>query len=265
MKIFSLIFFSIFFNIQSFAYEDSDIDGVEDGIDLCPDTSFDKLVDTDGCPEDETYLGVFMLQVGSDVSIDEDNKKINNYSFLGNYEYKKWNFSLSNSQQTTYDSNNTRSMNGGDLYLTLGYQFNYDKFQNNISFGTKIAIADKSVGTGEIDYFSLIDIGYLVDEKLMIFSQIGYTLTGDSSTTNYQNSLAYSLGTGYMFSSNWYSSFSYDNAKSIYNDTQNYESLSWLNSYSFLEDYFISLSYSYGLDDLSYPHTFSFKLGATFE
>lgn len=265
MKIFSLIFFTLFFNIQSFAYEDSDIDGVDDSIDLCPDTSFDKLVDTDGCPEDKTYWGELTLQMGSGISIDEDNKKIQNYSFFGNYAYKKWMFSLSNSQQTTYDSNNTRSMNGGDLYLTLGYQFNYDKFQNSVSFGTKISTADESVGTGESDYFSLIDIGYLIDKKLMIFSQIGYTLTGDSPTTNYENSFSYSLGTGYMFDSNWYSSFSYDYAKSIYNHTPNYQSLSWLNSYSFLENSFISLNYSYGLDDLSYPHTFSLKLGATFE
>ena len=265
MKIFSLIFLIFFFKSQLWSYQDSDIDGVDDTIDICPDTPFDKIVDTNGCPEDESYWGALTLQLGSDISIDEENNQINNYSFFGNYNYKKWNFSISNNQQTTYDSNNNRSVDGGDLYLNLGYQFDYEKFQSNISLGTKVAIADKSIGTGENDYFSSIDINYLTHQELMLFTQISYTLTGDSSTVNYQNSFAYSLGIGEMITSNWYTALSYDYAKSIYSNTENYQSLSWLNSYSFSDNYFLNLNYTHGIDSLSYPHTFSLKLGVTFE
>jgi len=246
-------------------YEDSDIDGVEDANDLCPNTSFDKLVDKNGCPENEIYWGWATLQLGSDIAIDENSNKLNSYSFLGSYGYKKWYFSISNTQQTTYDNNNNRSTNSGDVYLSSGHKFNYKNFQTNLNFGIKIATADETIGTGEDDYFSSVDINYFINGKQTLFAQIGYTLTGDSTNTTYQNSLACSLGTGYMLNNKWYSSFSYDYAESIYKDAQEYQSLSWFNSYSFLDNYFISLNYTYGLDNLSYPHKFSINLGATFE
>ena len=265
MKFFSLIFSLTLLSHTLWSYEDSDIDGVDDTIDLCPDTAFDKLVDENGCPSEKSYWGDFTLQIGSDISIDEDNNQINNYSFLGSYGYKMWNFSFSNSQQTSYDNKNNRSINGGDLYLTLGYQLNHNKFQTNISLGTKIATANRDIGTGENDYFSSIEINYLINEQFMIHTQLGYSVTGDSSAINYQNSWTSSFGLGSLFTSQWYSTLSYDFAQSIYRDSPNYQALSWLNSYSFLEDYFINIDYSHGLDKLSYPHTFSLQLGVIFE
>ena len=265
MRIFRLIFSLFILHSSLLGYDDSDIDGVDDSIDLCPNTSFDKLVDENGCPEDERYLGSITLQLGSDIAIDEDNKQINNYNFFGSYSYKKWYISLSNTQQTTYDSNNNRSTNSGDIYISSGYQFNHKDFQSNLNFGVKIATANETIGTGERDYFGLVDINYFISNKQTLFAQLGYTLTGDSPTTTYENSIAYALGTGYMVNAQWYSSFSYDNSTSIYSDAQNYKSISWFNSYSFLDDYFVSLNYTYGIDNISYPHTLSLKLGVTFE
>jgi hypothetical protein len=258
---------SSIFILQSslLGYEDSDIDGVADSIDLCPDTSFDKLVDENGCPENEHYLGSVTLQLSNDIALDEDNNQITNYNFFGSYSYKKWSFSLSNTQQTTYDSNNNGSTDSGDLYLNLAYKFNYSNFQTNLNFGVKIATADENIGTGENDYFGSIDMNYFINDKQTLFAQFGYTMIGDSPIITYQDILAYSLGTGYMVNTQWYSSIAYDNSESIYNNAKNYQSLSWLNNYSFLDNYFISVNYIYGLDNLSYPHTFSLKLGATFE
>ena len=265
MNIYRLIFSFFLFYSSLLGYEDSDIDGVDDAIDLCPDSSFDKLVDEDGCAEDEHYWGSVTLQLGNDIALDEDNNKINNYSFLGSYSYKKWYLSLSNTQQTTYDKSNNRSTSGGDIYFNSGYQLNHNNLQTDIGFGVKLATANKTIGTGENDYFGSIGFNYFMNEKLMLFTQIGYTFTGDNNETSYQNSLAYSLGAGYMFNPQWYSSISYDDSDSIYQNTERYKSFSWLNSYSFLDDYFISFNYTYGLDDLSYPHIFSLKLGTTFE
>jgi hypothetical protein len=265
VKFCNLFFSFLILNSFLLSYEDSDIDGVDDTIDLCPNTSFDKLVDKNGCPQDEIYRGKLTLQIGTDLSIDEDNNQIKNYNFVGNYNYKKWNLSLSNSQQTTYDSNNNPIINSGDLYANLGYSFNLNPFESMISIGTKIATASEKIGTGENDYFSQLNINYFINNKIMIFSQIGYTLTGDTPYISYKNSLAYSLGTGYSITAHYYSSLSYDYAQSIYNSNPDYQSLSWLNSYSFLNDYFISLNYTHGLDEISYPHTFSLNLGVTFE
>jgi len=265
VKILSLIFFIFSLNSQLWSYQDSDIDGVDDTLDLCPDTSFDQLVNSDGCPEKKHYWGKTTLQLGSEISIDEEGKKINNYSFFGNYSYKKWYFSLSNTQQTSYDSNNNRSINGGDLYLNSGYQLMHNNMQIDIGFGVKVATANERIGTKENDYFASLGVNYFVNDKQILFGQIIYTLTGNNPSTEYQNSLAYSFGIGYMFNSKWYSTLSYDYADSIYDNGENYQSLSWLNSYSFLKKYFVTLGYGYGLDKISYPHTFSLKLGVNFE
>jgi hypothetical protein len=262
---YSLIFSTLILTHTLFGYEDSDIDGVDDAIDLCPDTPFDKLVDEDGCPEDKHYWGAFTLQLGNDISLDEEHNLIKNYSFFGNYNYKKWNFSLSNSQLTTYDGNDNASSSRGDIYLNLGYEIDNTYLQSNLSFGTKIATADENIGTGENDYFVTLNLSHVTDKQVILFSQFGYTLTGDSPLIEYQNSFAYTLGTGYFILPHWYSALSYDYAQSIYSSTPNYQSLSWMNSYTFLDDYYLSLNYTYGLDNISYPHTLSLKLGVTFE
>jgi hypothetical protein len=247
------------------AYEDSDIDGVEDAIDLCPNTSFDKLVDEDGCPENERYLGVLSFQIGNDISFDEISNNINNYNFFSNYQYNNWNISLSNSNQTSYDSNNNASTSQGDIYLSSGYLFSNDFFQTRLTLGTKFSTANEEVGTGENDYFSSLSFSRSISKKQTLFSYLSYSLNGDSNETNYKNTFSYSLGSGYMLNENWYSSLSYDYASSIYNDGEAYQAISFFNSYSFLEDYFVSLNYAYGVDELSYRHTFGVRGGATFK
>ena len=244
---------------------DSDIDGVEDSIDLCPNTSFDKLVDENGCPPNERYWGELNIQIGNDISFDTFDERTDNYNFFTNYQYKKWNISLSNANQTSYDSNNNPSTSTGDIYLNTGYFFSNDSLQTKISLGTKIATASSEIGTGENDYFASLSLSHLINEKQNIFAYLSYTLNGDSNETNYKNAIAYSLGTGYMPNKNWYSSLSYDYSSSIYEGEEAYEALSLFNSYSFLEDYFITLNYTYGLDERSYKHTFGLKLGVTFQ
>ena len=265
MSIEKVIFLCLLLLSKIFAYEDNDIDGVEDALDLCPNTSFDKLVDEDGCPPNEAYWGALTLQIGNDVSFDEVNNRTNNYNFFSNYQYNNWNISLSNANQTSYDSNNNASTSQGDIYLSSGYLFSNEYFQTKVSLGTKIATADDEAGTGENDYFSSLSFSHTLNEKQNIFAYFSYTLNGDSKETNYKNSISYSLGSGYMLNENWYSSLSYDYASSIYEEGEAYRAISFFNSYSFLEDYFISLNYAYGLDEFSYEHTFGFKVGATFQ
>ncbi|CAA6825430.1 MAG: Unknown protein, partial [uncultured Sulfurovum sp.] len=149
---FSLAF--LLLNTLLLAYQDNDLDGVDDAVDLCPNTSFDKLVNEDGCPEDEIYLGKITFQIGNDISFDEFEQRTDNFNFFGNYQYRKWNISLSNANQTSFDSNNNASTSSGDLYLSTGYNLNFNKIYSKIIVGTKIALAKEEVGTGENDYFT---------------------------------------------------------------------------------------------------------------
>ena len=226
------------------AYEDNDLDGVDDTVDLCPDTSFEKLVDEYGCPEDENYLGILTLQIGNDTSFDKSDERVNDYNFFTHWQYRKWNLSLSNSKQTTLDSDNSSTTSTDDIYLNLGYLFDeVENLQTKASFGTS-----------EDEQFASLDFTYFINRKQTLFSQLSYN-----------KSLGYSMGSGYMINANWYSSLSYDYATSIYANTEEYKALSLFNSYSFLDDFFVIFNYTRALDELSYDHTISLKLGVTFD
>ena len=267
------LFFAFFLSsIYLFGYIDNDLDGVDDKDDLCPNTSFDELVNKDGCPQNNTHstthtthdLGSLTIQLNNAWQFDT-NDTFSNYGFSLYYDYHNWSFSLSNAQQTTIDNNNQQAQYNGDIYVDMGYNFKQETFQSRVTVGTKIATANDSIGTGEDDYYTALSLNYLASDNLALFSNVSYTFVGDTPTIDYQNSFAYGLGIAYLPTANWYSSLSFNQADSIYSNGIPYQSLSWYNSYTMSSDYFIGLNYSYGLDELSFNHTLTLSLGATFE
>ena len=249
--------------LQLHAFEDSDIDGVSDADDLCPDTSFEYTVDENGCPENSDYWGKILVSLGADINRDDTTST--DYNFFMDYGYNKWDISLYSSQQSSIDTSNNKSNSTGDLYLSTGYSFNLDKSSLKLSLGSKFSTGDDEVSTGEDDYFASLNLSYILNEKTALISQLSYTLSGDSNETNYNNVLGYAFGVGYMLNPNWYSSVLYQRSNSIYPESEDYQALSWFNSYSFTERTFATLNYSRGIDALSYDHTLSLKLGVTFE
>jgi len=249
--------------VQLHAFEDSDIDGVSDANDLCPDTSFEDTVDENGCPENQNYWGEISLSLGADINYDKTSST--DYNFFMNYSYKRWDIALYSSQQSSMDTNSNSSTSTDDIYLSLGYSLDIDNFSTKLSFGSKLAIGGDEVSTGENDYFSTLNLNYIINEKIALISQLSYTLTGDSKEINYNNTWGYSFGVGYMVSSNYYSSILYQRSNSIYQNSDNYQVITLSNSYNFSDNIFGILNYSRGLDKLSYDHTISLKLGATFE
>ena len=258
----------VFTSIALFSYVDNDLDGVDDKDDLCPNTSFSELVDENGCPENNTHsinnLGSLTLQLNNSWQFDTNNT-FDNYGFSLYYAYDDWSFSLSNAQQTTLDNNNQTSQSRGDLYVDMGYNFKHEKLQSRVTMGTKIAIANENIGTGEDDYYTALSLNYLAHDNLALFSNFTYTFVGDTPTINYQDSFAYGLGIAYLPTEHWYSSLSFNQADSIYTNGIPYQSLSWYNSYTIKRDYFIGVNYNYGLDELSFDHSLTLSLGATFE
>jgi len=251
--------------ILSFIYgfEDDDIDGVENSKDLCPNTSFDDIVDEHGCPENNSYWGSITLSIGSDINIDDSSST--DYNFFTNYNYNSWDLSLYSAQQSSLDTNNNETQSAGDLYLSTAYNKNIANLYSKLTLGVKIATGNETVSTGENDYFTNLHLSYALNNNLAILSSLSYTLSGDSNETDYNNPFGYSVGLGYMINDKCYSSLTYQNSDSIYEDTQNYESISWFNSYTFNSTFFGTFSYTKGLDDLSYDQTISLRLGVNFE
>lgn len=265
MRFQKLIFILLLFYTASFAYTDNDIDGVDDAIDQCLNTPFDELVDEKGCSSNESYHGTLTLKLGSDISFNTFSDKTTNFNLFSNYRYNNWDISLSSSNYSTYDSFNEASSSAGDLYLSGGYLFKAKEFNTKVTLGTKLATADEDVGTGENDYFASVNFDYFVNQRQDIFLYYGYTMSGNSTEADYEDYYSYSVGSGYAVNRKWYSSLSYDYSGSQYPDGEAYSSLSWFNSYEFTKQFFATLNYSNGLDDISYDHTISLKFGVRFE
>ena len=250
--------------ISLFAYEDYDIDGVDDSVDQCLNTPFDLLVDDMGCPINQSdKSGEIVFKVGSDINFDDSESGSSSFNFFGSYS--KNNFDISLSNYNYYDAFENSVSGMGDLYLSSGYMHYYKNLSIYGSLGVKLATGDETIGSGENDYLSSINLDYYLDDKWDMFVYYGFTLNGDSDEVDYANSSSFSVGLGYEISDKWYSSLSFDYSESIYQDSDAYSAISWFNSYNFTNSYFMTLNYANALDDYSYDNSLSLRLGVRFD
>jgi len=280
--------------VQVYGFQDYDIDGVEDSVDRCANTSFDAIVDEYGCAIDKNkkdYFGKFMLQVGTQIYQDEVYGSTSTLNLSANYRYKNWDVTLSNIQATTMGSFVDNNFNdNGDIYLSAGYFFMLEKSSLKLTFGTRFlsdissetSSTNPSRGRGrgqsstqtvmtttdtialDNDYFASLNYSYQMNAKQNIFLFGGYTITSDSSTQAYENYESFSMGTGYSVTRSLYTSVAYNYVGSIYADGEAEQSLSLFNSYRINKNLFASATYRYGMNDLSYDHTLLVSFGIVF-
>jgi hypothetical protein len=62
-----------------------------------------------------------------------------------------------------------------------------------------------------------------------------------------------------------YTAFSYEYAEALLPKGEAYRALSWFNTYAFSTNFFLTFNYARGLDESSYNHTVSLKLGVNVE
>lgn len=270
-----------------FAFQDSDLDGVEDSTDRCPNTSFDEMVNAKGCAANQTaqtYLGQLTLKITNDIRSDAVYDTDNTVNLFADYHYRDWSLALSNYRNTTGNSySEDNAMSDHDIYAAIGYQKTVDQSTIKLSVGSRIAgdseitTTQSTGGKGRFgrnqttvtqtetikrknDYFAGLNLNYLINTKQNLFGYAGYTLSGE-----YDNYASFSLGTGYSITPSLYSALSYNYTQSSYPDSEDEQSLAWFNSYNLTPSLFATLMYTYGIDDLSYDHTVSIGLGYTFK
>jgi len=259
-----ILFTFLFFNAALLAYSDMDLDGVDDSRDLCLGTPFDVIVDKNGCPYDKLFLGKLTLQVGGDFSFDENSDDTSNLNLYLNYTYRNWSFSLSDSNYETTNLNEPGEDNTNNLYVTIGYLFQHETWSSSVSVGTKFDFGDHS-NARKNDVYASVNFEYLPNNRQTVFLYYSYTLSGDSSTMDYDNFHSASIGTGYTVNPKWYTAISYNYATSYYPGYDAYQALSWFNSYTLSDNIYITCNYAYALDDLSYDHIISVNLGVHFD
>jgi predicted porin len=265
LRIFSILIIYTGILSASTQYVDYDLDGVDDSIDLCPNTPFDVLVDAHGCNIEKKALpGKLLIQAGVNRHTDAVYENTTLLNFFADYSYQNWDISLSSA---TYNTSNLTTIVDAedDLFLTVGYTFHKEGLTTKIMGGTKFASMEDSGTDRDNDWYAAVNLDYTLNNKVNLFGYYSYTISGDSSTIDYKNFHTVSVGAGYSITPLWYSSLSYNYASVYYSGGESYQSLSWFNAYMLTKSVYISLNYAYGLNDTSYDHTFSFAIGAFFE
>lgn len=239
----------------AYSYSDYDVDGVEDSIDECPNTPFDILVDERGCEEGSTYRGTLTILAGTISAIDSQSDTLTNAQIFLNYRYRDWDVSLSTFSQLQ----NIIDEVPNTFYITTGYRYKAsDLLQAKISLGTKQSSLQD-------DYYMTLNMDYSVSLNQNLFLFYSYTIAQDSDTDAYDNFHTFSVGTGRTLSDYWYSAISYDFSGASLANTDDYQALSWSNTFALSSKYYLLTNYSYGLSSGASDHTVSIQFGVKFE
>jgi len=266
------------------AYSDSDMDGVEDSLDKCPNTPFTDLVNSNGCSIKKLSPKInyhhFDIIVGANYTGSNlvNSPAIDNYSasLQADYYYKDFSLQATTSYYTvdSSDGHNTHGMN--DSYVGAAYTLHPIK-DLSLRFGAGVLLPtyDNSLNNNKTDYSASVNVSYMLD-KVNLFGTYIYTNINDDDVTVYlsdgssynilyNDTNAYSLGLGYYFTNSFYLSGAYNQTQSIYkNITTDAKTLSTYIYYGIDKHWFVNLAYAYGISDTASDHAASVKLGYFF-
>ena len=238
----------------SFAFKDSDLDGVEDSRDKCPGTPILVLVDKYGCPL-ERPKGRFYLRVGGTFSSDENERRAALLSSVA-YYYERFYLSLT----TRYYVYSRISGSGmGDTTLYGSYRFPVGNLYLIPGLRVRIPTGADPFTDGDIHLTPSMILDLFLG-RIDVFLYGSYTIRFAEGR---RNTYSLSLGSGYDVTKKLYVSVSYDTAQSSVGGG-NLDYLSTFLLYDITRRIYTTLSYSYGLDERSVDHSLTFRVGLRF-
>ncbi|WP_373071400.1 DUF3187 domain-containing protein [Sulfurimonas sp.] len=268
---FLLLLFTL--QLTLFAYNDYDLDGVEDTNDRCPNTPFSELVDANGCTiSSTTSLHNFDFIYGisfTDSDYSGENTKTTSHSFQFDYYYKDFSLELS----TSYMSSKSTSYNENgidDSFVGAYYQFLPIKnLKISTGVGVIIPTYDSNLNNNNTDYTASLSASYAL-ENINIFAGYIYTKVNDDDINNtdiivnYQDTNAYSIGVGFYPTQRLYVSGSYFISDSVYKTDETIKTISAYAFYTIDSKWFTTFSYANGLSDSANDNYLSLRLGYRF-
>ncbi len=268
--------------VALFGYSDTDMDGVDDHIDQCPNTPLTDIVDAKGCSIRSVIVeNHFDIVAGLAYS---------QYNYRLNTESDTWTTSLqldwyrndftlqlsTSYYKTDADNFDDKGMN--DTSLTAYYRFDQlawaPRLTIQVGAGLVFPTYDTEFGNNKTDYLGALSLNYDI-QNVSIFGGYTYTYVGDDDVTytgtdgnlydiRYQNTNAFNVGAGYHVSPKLYASLSYYRADSIYEGVDDIENISLYGFYSIDTHWFTTASYAYGLSDQTSDNYFSLRIGYYF-
>lgn len=268
MRIFLLLFMTM---PILFAYIDSDLDGVADPTDQCPNTPISELVDIKGCSiealKSPHHYDIVIGQSYSETDYNT-NEKTDTHSTTLQLDYFYKNFSAQ--VLTAYYSSESASYSDSgltDTTLAAYYLVPINhSFSIRVGAGVLLPTFDSTLNNNNTDYLAAISATYSIN-RVNLFAGYNFTKINDDDIPNfvtYQNTHAYSAGVGYYMTNKWYTSASYYQSDAVYTSMEEIKSASLYNFYSLDKNWFTTLSYARGLSDSASDHAVSLRLGYNF-
>jgi len=265
--------------ISLFAYVDSDLDGVEDSLDRCPNSAMTDIVDIQGCPvKSLVSQHHFDVIVGLSYEEEQDIAFVDKFSRTTeslqiDYYYKNFSLQMLTSyyqSDTSYNSDLNLSdvddsgMN--DTTLAAYYQtLITPKLALRVGAGVILPTFDSSLNNEATDYLASVNLSYTLGEA-SLFAGYTYTMINDDDVglIKYQDTNAFSGGLGYYLTPKLYSSISYFQSDSIYKGVDETKSASVYMFYSLSSHWFTTASYSKGLSDPTSDNYLALRVGYYF-
>ena len=265
------------------AYTDSDMDGVDDVHDKCPNTPLTDLVDINGCtlqkltPKVNEHHFDILIGAGYTGSNYVSTPSTDTYSssFQVDYYYKDFSLQASTSYYTTDASDGYSESGMNDSFVGAAYNFHpLDAMTLRLGVGALLPTYDTTLNNNNTDYVASVNVSYSL-EKINLFAGYIYTqindddvsvTLSDGSVYNYiyNDTNAYSVGAGYYLSTKLYVSGAYNQTESIYAGIDDAKTASIYAYYGIDAHWFMNFSYAYGLNDVASDHAASIKLGYYF-
>ncbi len=259
-----------------YGYSDSDLDGVEDAYDKCPNTPLSDLVDTNGCTK-KSLLSPHHYDIILGASYyDSDARTLNktdtySTSIQLDYYYKNFSAQLATSYFTT-DGSGYSDSGLYDTFVGGAYKW-WIRNELMVQFGGGVSLPTykSNLKNNNADYSASLNVSYN-KENLNFFGSYVYTLVGDDDVevvgadgtpvaVSYKNTNAFSAGVGVYATSKLYCSGAYNQSQSIYKGVEDIKTASIYGYYSFDEHFFASASYAYGISDSASKNYLSLKIG----
>ena len=278
---------TVVFALNLHAFTDSDLDGVDDSVDKCPNTPFMDIVDLNGCTKKSLLKTTtkkpsnhhFDIIVGASYSGADYNQLSRNdttaTSLQADYYYKDLSIQASTSYYYSKESNGRTSNGFYDAFVGASYRIQATKdLKFYIGLGALLPTYDTSFNNINTDYKASVSFSYYIG-KVNLFGGYSYTLIGDDDVVvvdsagnaydyKYHNTNSYNGGIGVYATNRLYLSASYFEGDSIYVGYEKIKSASLYAYYTINRNWFTTFSYARGLSDTATDNYASIRLGYYF-
>ncbi|MDB2405475.1 DUF3187 family protein [Arcobacteraceae bacterium] len=265
-KLLYLVPLLLFINL--YAYNDSDMDGIEDQFDQCANTPFTELADKKGCTQKSPHLFNILFGLSSSNTNYDNSEKTDTTTKSVQLNYKYNNISVHTSISYFESKSDTYDESGmNDTFVGINYKLkSTNKLSTTLGFGLILPTYDSTLNNNNMDYSLSAGLNYKYNNT-DIFGGYSYTIINDDdvvNTTSYKNTNGYNIGAGYSPTQKTYFSTSYNQSNSVYNNVNDIKTLSLFGVYSIDTKWFTNFNYTHGLSDTASDKYITLRIGYNF-